>query len=469
MPSSNTCIQEFLYSVCREVRFKSIHKTINKELSDHIEDQKNEYLKQGFDEEVAIFKAVEQMGDPSMVGKQLNNTHRPKIEWSVLSITLLLLAIGSLVQYFLSLVNEDSKNMFSHFLLYAPIGLLVFVIMYFLDYTLLGRFSKLAYFLLLGIGLLGCVRLGNPRIYVIYWVLLIIPIFAGVIYGFRNKGYLGIIFSGLFYTGAAFTCILASSFTALILLTVSCLIIMTLAILKGFFSGNKKVSLAIVYLSLTLSLLLTIFTYAISSSYRFERIISIFNPTLNPSTNGWLTLMVRKLLYAANPLGTAILDTKTGNVSIERLLPMWSNDLSLTYIIARLGYIPGIVIIGVMLIFIIRMFTSVLKQKNAYGFLVSFSCCLVITGQIVFFILSNLGIIAPLAFTLPFISFGAFGFIVNMGLIGLLLSVYRRTDLVNDRLQNIQSNSQLFTMIDGKIIIDLGLKARLIPGKKLIE
>lgn len=121
------------------------------------------------------------------------------------------------------------------------------------------------------------------------------------------------------------------------------------------------------------------------------------------------------------------------------------------------GYVPGLAIVAVLLILIVRIFISVIKQKNAYGFLVAFSACLAITGQTAFYVLSNLGIIAPFAGILPFISFGRMGFVVNMILVGLLLSVYRRTDLVKDRLENKVYNRRMFTVADGKLIIDLGM------------
>ena len=132
-------------------------------------------------------------------------------------------------------------------------------------------------------------------------------------------------------------------------------------------------------------------------------------------------------------------------MSIDTFLPGWNTDFMLTYIIARLGYIAGFIIVVVVFVLILRMFISVMKQKNAYGFLLSFSACLAITVQAVFYVLSNIGIIAPFAVILPFISFGSIGFVVNMILLGLLLSVYRRTDPVKDRLQGVPSDKRLFT------------------------
>ncbi|MDD4170357.1 MAG: FtsW/RodA/SpoVE family cell cycle protein [Desulfotomaculaceae bacterium] len=464
MPSSNKYAQEFLQSVCQQIRFKGIHENITNELSDHIDDQKNEYIKQGFDEEAAFLKAVEQMGDPVLVGKQLDKAHRPKIEWSILSLAAILVVAGGFVQYFLSGVNADNSYVFSHFLIYAPAGIAAFTLIYFFDYTLLGRYPKVVYLLLFTFTIVGFLffnRVNGSYTHVYYSALLFIPAFAGIVYDFRSKGYLGIIASGLFYAGAAYICLLASKFTGLILLTVSCLIILTVAIKKGFFGSNKLVGLAIAYIPVIISLVLTILT---APPYLRNRLAHIVNPELDPLGSGYIPLMVKRLIASSQPFGEAVLDgniadISIASVSIEQLLPNWATDFSLTYIIARLGYVAGLVIIAVMLILIARMFFSVMKQKNAYGYLVSLSACLAITGQVVLYILSNIGVITPFSVTLPFISFGGMGFVVNMILVGLLLSVYRLTDLAHERPQGVAGDRRLITLVDGKLIIDLGMKA----------
>jgi cell division protein FtsW (lipid II flippase) len=460
MSSDNKYVKEFLKIVCREVHIKSIHKNINEELEAHIEDQKNFYIKQGFDEEAAFIESVKQMGDPILIGKQLDMTHRIKAEWSILLITGFLVVIAGIVQYFLSKVGSGNYDNFLRFLLYMPLGIAAFSTMYFLDYTVLKRYSKIAYFAILTITIVSLL-FTNPTngVYnqAYYFYLIITPILAGVIFNFRSKGYVGIIYSGLFCVGAALPCILASSYSSLLLLDISCLIIITSAIEKGFFERNKKVSLSIVYFPTILMIIIPLF---LMSPYRKLRLIHLLNPGSEPSGIGFLTSRVKSLLSGAQPVGTTILGDNLAGKSIERLLPEWNTGFSFTYIIAKFGYIFAIAIAVILIILLLRIFMSVHKQKNAYGFLVSFSACIAITAQILFYILSNLGVISPVTVTLPFISFGAISFILNMSLMGLLLSVYRRTDIVKDKLKINEGKKQLFTFEYGKIIIDLGVKSK---------
>jgi cell division protein FtsW (lipid II flippase) len=104
--------------------------------------------------------------------------------------------------------------------------------------------------------------------------------------------------------------------------------------------------------------------------------------------------------------------------------------------------------------FIVRMLISVVKQKNSFGFLLSSAACISLAGQFIIFVLSNIGIIAPTSGILPLISFGGTGFVTNMILVGIVLSVYRRADIVTEIHQN-SCNNRLIRIEDGKLIIDL--------------
>lgn len=460
MSAYNKYIQEFLQTTCKQIRFKSVHKSVINELSDHIEEQKCEYIKQGLNEEAATVKALEQMGDPVLVGKQLDKAHRPRTEWSILSLAAILVVIGGAIQFFLSRVSTNNSDVFSNFLIYAPIGIVAFVVTYFFDYTLIGRYSKLVYCMLFIAAIAGFLILrpinGAYR-HVYYAALLFIPVYAGIIYGFRNKGYLGIIACGLFYGGPAILCLIAPRLTGLILFSIASLVILTIAITKDFFRCNKKVSLAIVYILTAVAVAIPIL-FLFSTQYRRARLAVMINPELDPLGAGYQHLLVKRLFEASRPFGKAVLEGSFTNMRLEQLLPGWETDFSLTYIIARLGYVTGIAIILIIFILIVRMFISVNKQKNTFGFLFSCAACISIAGQFILYVLSNIGVIVPFSGNLPLISYGVMGFVTNMILVGIVLSVYRRSNIVVDKQQNSSHDKRLFTFEAGKLIIDFGIK-----------
>ena len=450
-------MEDFLDAVCGQVRLKTVHSSIKDELSDHIACLKDEYISEGMDAENASLKALQQMGDPVLIGRQLNQAHSPKIEWSILVLALVLTGIGGFVQFFLSAVSPNNAQAFSNFLIYAPLGIAAFAFTYFFDYMLIGRYSKLVYFSLMAAAILGffiLARIHGAYRHIYYYALLFMPAFSGVIYGLRNKGYFGIIISGIFYTGGAIMCLLAPTFSGLLFITIGCLVILTSAINRGYFGGSKRAGLAIVYIPT-----LAVTAACISALYGplARRFSFMMHPEADPNGYGYQHLMVKRLISSSRPLGKAVLDGDMAGMDIHRLLPGWQTDFTLTYVFSSLGYIAGLAIIAVMLLLIIRMFGVAAKQKNAFGFLLSLSCCIAITGQIVFYVLSNTGVIV-MDGILPFVSYGGTGFAVNMMLTGLLLSAYRRTNLVKDVLKSGACSSQIFTLADGKLIIDLGIK-----------
>ncbi|EEG76275.1 FtsW/RodA/SpoVE family cell cycle protein [Dethiobacter alkaliphilus] len=431
MSLTNKQIQGFVDKVCAELRFKSIHQEVAKELVDHIEDQKKQFMNQGLDEESAILKSVEEMGDPVAVGRQLNKVHRPRTEWSILAVISLLIVMGGAVQLFISREAANGAQMFSQFLLYLPMGLAAFAGAYFFDYTILGRYAKHVCSALVGITVIGLILVqtqpGGSIRYLYYFSLLFIPVFAGLVTSLQGRGYTGIIISGFVYGGAALITVLEPSITGLFLLTVCCLVILTVAVQKEWFGNVKKFGLALIYMPV-IAFILSI--PVLTSPYRLRRFQTMTNPEADPLGSGWLTLQIRRLMESSQFWGEAtILDSELSGTAINQLLPGWSTDFLLTYLIARLGYIAGLVIAFLMLILIVRMFVAVSKQKNRHGYLISLGASLALTGQIALYFLSNTGVV-PIGVTLPFISYGAGGFIVNMVLAGLVLSVYRRTDLV---------------------------------------
>lgn len=358
-------IQDFLQKACSQIRYKSIHSNIINELTDHIEEQKSQYIKQGLNEEEAATKAVEQMGDPVVVGKQLDKAHRPRTEFSILSLVAILVLMGGFVQFLISGANENT-GAFSRFLIYAPLGLAAFILTYFFDYTLLGRYPKTVYFILFAAVIVYSQFSGRilgvyPHVY--YYALLSIPVFAGIVYGYRNKGYMGIIACGIFYAGTALLCLLAPRVTAFALLSVSCLIILTIAIAKGYFGVRKEIGIALVYIPTIITLIISILFLCIQAPYRRERIAVMLNPELDPMGSGYQHLLVKRIIEASKPFGEAVLGGKLSDMPSNHLLPGWNTDFSLTYIIGSLGYVAGLVIIAVILALIVRMFISVTKQK----------------------------------------------------------------------------------------------------------
>lgn len=74
-------IKQYINDVCSQVKNKRMHNEIRDELSAHLEEKTNEYIKSGEKKERALKKAINEMGSSKHVGSELNMLHKSKPEW----------------------------------------------------------------------------------------------------------------------------------------------------------------------------------------------------------------------------------------------------------------------------------------------------------------------------------------------------------------------------------------------------
>jgi len=88
-------ITEYLEVVCRQIRWKKAQASVLEEIENHIIDQKNAFISDGLNEEEATDKAIAEMGDPIVVGEQLDRVHRPGLIGMSIGILLVLVILGT--------------------------------------------------------------------------------------------------------------------------------------------------------------------------------------------------------------------------------------------------------------------------------------------------------------------------------------------------------------------------------------
>ena len=84
-------IKEYLKSICEQIKYMPIREEISNEIEGHIIDLKQEYINDGIKEDEAEQKAIEQMGNAEEIGKKLNEIHRPRLDFKLICITIILL------------------------------------------------------------------------------------------------------------------------------------------------------------------------------------------------------------------------------------------------------------------------------------------------------------------------------------------------------------------------------------------
>jgi len=122
---------EYVKKVCEQIRWQKAHKVIAEELLDHIQDQKEAFIRRGQKEEEAEQNAVLEMGDAVTVGLQMDQTHRPKPDWGIIIIMSICIIMGLIIQFITSHCSGlDSgyayAGAFENSLTVLPIAIAVF-------------------------------------------------------------------------------------------------------------------------------------------------------------------------------------------------------------------------------------------------------------------------------------------------------------------------------------------------------
>ncbi|WP_027400576.1 permease prefix domain 1-containing protein [Anaerovorax odorimutans] len=418
----NNKINEYINMVLHQIRWKKAHDNISQELLNHIDDQKNTFINKGQDEKTAELNAVAQMGDAVIVGQQLDRIHRAKTEWSILAIIGICILISVAAQYLISLNSvkcEWTNPLYlADYLKTIPFGIGILLITYFMDYSLLAKYPKILYGSALGVCILlfgVSSRRNGSYIHVFYFALLFIVLYSLIVYSQRNKGYTGIVFCGIVGIMTNLIFLYAASILSAWMFTLCGAIILTVAVIKNWFKVSKKFTLLLVWVPIILSFL--IFLYIRSDVLLRD--------------NGYILMMVRDLLADSQFIGQGSL-ASLKEYNIENYLPSWYYDYSLLYFTYKFGWIVSLGVITVTAFLIIRIFNAVKKQRSELGFILSLSICLAISIQSIMFLLSNLGVWAYGLCPLPLLSPGKISFLINMALLGFLLSAYRYNNVMKD-------------------------------------
>jgi cell division protein FtsW (lipid II flippase) len=425
--------EEYLEALKNQIHFKRAKNMVAEEIDNHIEDQKASYMSEGDDENIAMKRALEQMGNPIQIGKQLDKIHRPKLEWVLSLCVLLLCGIGifALISLGEGLIRRQ--------VVMVVVGFLLMFVVYFLDYTILGRYPKLIWMILLSVFFLYMLMINVNRVflnipfavmvnghytYLYAYAMLLFPAYGGILYAYRNSGYNGIIKCLLFGLTAVIleirSLIQGSVYLGFFL---SFLLMLTAAIFKGWFKTVKRKSILLLLGSIIIFVILILFTGTSLLEYNLNRLQAILSINVNPGryAGGYQMAGVRKIISEAGLFG--------GTNEAVGVLPGLGTDYILTYMIGRFGIVAGLLTVGLFSFIIYRMIQISLRQKNSLGMFIGLGCSLAFAVQGIIYIISNFGIQLIAQVNFPFLSYGGASMIFNFIILGMMLSVFRNSEI----------------------------------------
>ena len=459
-------IDGFINDVCSYIKYKGVHKEVKDELSLHIDELKDSYISKGLSEEDAEKKAIADMGNAAEIGVKLNKQHKPQTEWSLIILTAIISIFGILIMY-VSSNFENHPVSFSNHILHVCVGVAALIGIYFTDYIKLKKHPIMLYSAAVLL-LVLCMFFGTAYAGVKRWLvvggfdisvnsvagILFVSSFCGFLEKYQGEGFMGIVKLMLWGIGSMMFFVIQPSMSMVFMLFIAYAVLIIRAISLNHFDGNKKIQM-ISGLSLGGISALMSLGVLISNPHRLQRLLSFWNNGANdPTGSGWIFAMADKVLKSSNLFGKG---TPLAEGSIDWVMPEITTDFALLNLINNFGWLVGIALVAIIAIFIVKMFITSNKIKNSFGFYLSLVSCVMLTAQFVINVLINFGLCPYIDVSLPFISYGGTNYLTNMIYVGLILSVWRKNNILPRTQRNFSTKEKMITFVDNKLIIDFGV------------
>nr|WP_325219629.1 permease prefix domain 1-containing protein [uncultured Oscillibacter sp.] len=428
MPERKT-IAAYLEAVQGQIRWKRARPLLVRELERHLEDQRDDFLKEGKAPDEAERLAVEDMGDPVTVGTELDRVHRPRPQWGLLGLTIALAAIGVvlLVLFRQSYVQQMG---IMRFLASLGLGTVAMLGMYFFDVSRLVRHARAVY-----IGTLAMTVLLRAVLYPTYYNALMSAlyplIYALWLYSFRGKGWKGFVLVILGGVPLAVSCEVIPSMSSLSVLLLSGLVVTLYAVGRDWFGVGRWKGLASA-LAIPALLLTWLLSQGYLSSLRGRLQIAL-HPEQDKLGRGFRGFILQAFWQDVPPLrqhgsvGAAVHAGVRVRVLTSGGQEMRPIDFSHGFLPASMaaawGWVPLLVLLAALGGRFLWLLVKGLRQSYLPGRLVVLAVTLTLGLQTLFSAALNFGFVLFSA-SLPLVV-GNFQTVVDMALIGLALSVFR--------------------------------------------
>ena len=437
-------IKEFLDTVCNEIKYKPASQPISEELEGHINDIKDEYLCKGSTEKDAEKLAVEIMGNPKQIGKRLNKIYRPKLDWIILVLVVILIGFRVVINLrsYIEQIEFCKLNGWpydTNFLItqYPLIKLLITalilgIIIYFFDYRKTKKWANAFYIIATGViffqwidqfALDRAMRIILDDSSGFYWFVnmrlwnisipLYIIAFAGYMADYKKEDFWDMV---ILYTISCLLIYLKSeSIANTVILVISYLSILAVRMLQNNKNTRTKV-ICICGGVLTISILIMVGMINIRIPYIFDgRNIS------EETWNNFAKTQERQMeiLKNAKWIGEA-----SGDVDAYG-----GTNFQFINMLKEFGIIPAILLVGIIILMSIRLIRDSKSISDEYGKYLIIGLSATYILQSVIQVLMNINILPTSDVNLPFVSSGNLYFLINTFTFSVILSVYRRKNI----------------------------------------
>lgn len=414
----------FLSEVTTHIRSKEAKKFVASELEFHLNQVKKEWIGRGMSEAAAEEKAVSQMGSPSKLGHEMNKLHKPRIDWWLIGLLAITMALSFLP--LLTVSQELGDNFIVKKALHIFLGVLLAVIMMFIDYRKFERKGWIFYsvgvlFLFMLIAFPNRFLNGAPYFQIgpfqieSYFALPFL--FLGWASFFNNPK----IKLWQYFILFALPLML---FLAVPNMAVSFIYIVMVFVMMWWSAISRKAAAIISLVSIMGTVAFGTLAWFTVKEYQLARILGFLNPEKYPSTWGYSYLQLKERLTSAGWFGSAANSTA---------LPFEHIDYAFVNLTYNYGYLFAIGLFVILSLLAARIVMISIQIHSRFGNLLLVGGVTLFLVQFIYNIGMMIGLLPLTSMSLPFISYGFIPMVFNAFIMGVVLSVYRRKDLLLNR------------------------------------
>lgn len=428
MTNRHERIQHYLDHMCVQVKAREVHNDLRDELGNHMEEMILDKEQEGYTEEEAIEYAIEQMGDPAVVGKSMHRLHRHRMHWGLL-VGLIGLSITSLLLIWIFTMNvadEKYQSLYRGHVVYTVIGVMLMLFFIYFDYR---KLKKAAWWIYI---LLNALLWINPMISTDFYGMsrfLIAPL--GFVIDLTTASVwilplaIGAIVQEKFHSNCNMQSIL--TYIAMVALPVVLLFQMSDWV-RMFLFGTMSI---ILFGWLTRKWLYTALGAVVTGSIfvlllffadkygRLERLSVVLNLQDDPY-GGYSNNSIIEIIQSAGWWGNGI-DTTFDMFKMSYL------DYPGVLLIDVFGWSAGIILLVGIIWFVASMVKMLPRIRDDFGRMIIISITSMFALQIIYSLAMTTGKAPILSIVFPLIGYGNH-LLFEYAMVGLLLGIYRRKD-----------------------------------------
>lgn len=418
-------IQSYMETVCRYIKWKSYCPSIRAELQAHIDDSIHAGIDRGMEREEAVRFALENMGDPNIIGEQLNVAYQPEYNKAFIRV-ILFIVLFFLLECSPLWAITGGYTCLMKIPFRILVGGLAACLLFRMDWSDAIRLSRFALTVFIGI-ILICVLLNEVsfanKANIINSMLLLLPLpVCCFLDRVKDKKGIGLLLAFILCMIPVFVSCYVQSFAAMIVLAGNGCFILLSAIKKNWFGPGRK-----------------------NFWYRFVSFPFLGVLVFAVIVKGNRAWIGRKAFFVRDVLKGAVIWGKgsaviRGNSKLE--------DYPLTFMTAHYGYIFLLVyslFFAIILYETVRIYCC---QQSLLARLLLGSVLISFVFEVTFSVCLNLGLPFAYGLTVPFLDlkFGIITKIIQLGLIAKL-------ECFGNYIFSDHSSHKLFDVEEGKIII----------------